>query len=160
MKILTRCSLLIALFLIVPLAQAADLYVQSVKAPILSDPSFGSPKIAEAAKGEALKELEKKGGWHKVGYKDKTGWVSRLLIGPRPPAGRVSVLEGTSENLESGARKRASAFTTAAAARGFAEDRSRVSDKYKVNFVGVERMEAVKVNDDDAMTFLLEGVAK
>lgn len=160
MKALTHWSLLIALLLIAPLAQAAVYYVQSVKAPILSDTSFGSPRLAEASKGEALKEVEKKGSWHKVIYKDKTGWVSRLLIGPRPPADRVSVLEGTSENLESGARKRASAFTTAAAARGFAEDRSRVSDKYKTNFRGVERMEAVKISDEVALSFLQEGVGK
>ena len=160
MKALTHCSLLIALLLIAPLSQAAVLYVQSVKAPILSDTSFGSPRLAEASKGEALNEVEKKGSWHKVIYKDKTGWVSRLLIGPRPPADRVSVLEGTSENLESGARKRASAFTTAAAARGFAEDRSRVSDKYKTNFRGVERMEAVKISDEVALSFLQEGVGK
>ena len=160
MKTLIHCTLFIALSFVAALAQAADYYVQSIKAPILSAPSFGSSKVAEVAKGSVLKELESKGGWYRVSYKDKTGWVSRLLIGPRPPAARVSVLEGTSENLETGARKRASAFTTAAAARGFSEDRSRVSDKYMVNFRGVERMEKVKVNDDDAMTFLLEWVGK
>lgn len=160
MKALTNCLVLVALLLIAPLAQAAVHYVQSVKAPILLNSSFGSPKLAEAAKGEELKEVEKKGSWYKVIYKDKTGWVSRFLIGPKPPADRVSVLEGTSENLESGARKRASAFTTAAAARGFAEDRSRVSDKYKTSFEGVERMEAVKVSDEMALTFLQEGVGR
>lgn len=160
MKALTHCSLLIALLCIISSAQAADIYVQSIKASILSAPSFGSSKLAEATKGDILKEVEQRGSWHKVSYKDKTGWVSRFLVGSKPPAGRISVLEGTSENLETGARKRASAFTTAAAARGFAEDRSRISDKYKVNFVGVARMEAIKVNDDEAMTFLQEGVRK
>lgn len=160
MKTLTHRSLLIVFLLIAPLAYSADLFVQSVRAPILSAPSFGSTKLAEAAKGEALKELEKKGSWHKVSYKDKTGWISRLLVSAKPPAGRVSVLEGTSENLETGARRRASAFTTAAAARGLAEDRSRVSDKYKVSFRGVERMEAVKINDDEALNFLLAGIGK
>lgn len=160
MKTFIHYLLLVAVLLVAPFAQAADIYVQSVKAPILSGPSFGSAKLAEAAKGDALKELEKKGGWHKVSYKDKTGWISRLLISAKPPAGRVSVLEGTSENLETGARKRASAFTTAAAARGLSEDRSRVSDKYRVNFKGVERMEAVKINDDEALNFLLAGIGK
>lgn len=160
MKRLTHYSLLMALLLAAPWAQAAVLYVQSIKAPILSAPSFGSSRLAEAAKGDALNEVENKGGWHKVSYKDKTGWVSRLLIGTKPPAGRISVLEGTSENLETGARKRASAFTTAAAARGFAEERSRVSDKYKVNFNKVERMEAIKISDEQAMAFLQEGVGK
>lgn len=160
MKALTHRTLLVVLLFIAPWAQAADIYVQSVKASILSAPSFGSQKLAEAAKGEALKELEKKGGWHRVSYKDKTGWVSRLLVGVKPPATRVSVLEGSSENLGTGARKRASAFTTAAAARGLAEDRSRVSDKYRVNFAGVTRMEAVKVSDEEAIAFLQAGVGQ
>ena len=149
-----------ALCWVAPWAQAADIYVQSVKAPILSAPSFGSQKVAEAVKGEALKELEKQGGWHKVSYKGKNGWVSRLLIGAKPPATRVSVLEDSGENLGAGARKRASAFTTAAAARGLAEDRSRVSDKYRVNFVGVARMEAVNVSDAEAVAFLQAGVGQ
>ena len=160
MKVFIRSIVMFALLLIAPWTQAADLYVQSVKAPILSAPSFGSAKLVEASKGDALKELEKKGGWHKVSYKNKTGWVSRLLIGTKPPVGRVSVLEGGSENLEAGARRRASAFTTAAAARGLAEDRSRVSDKYRVSFAGVARMEAVKISDEEAISFLLAGVGQ
>ena len=158
MKIFIHHSLLMALLLIAPLAQAVDLYVQSVRAPVLSAPSFGSSRLVEATKGDALKEIEKKGGWHKVSYKDKIGWVSRLLVGPKPPASRVSVLVGASEKLATGARKRASAFTTAAAARGLAEDRSRVSDKYRVNFAGVVRMEAVKISDAEAIAFLQAGV--
>lgn len=153
------CSLLIAIAY-PSMAGTADLYVQSVKAPILSAPNLGSPKVDEAKKGEQLIEVEKQGNWHKVNYKDKTGWVSKLLVGQRPPAGKVSVLESSGEKLETGARKRASAFTTAAAARGFAEERSRVSDKYKVNFAKVEQMEALRISDEDAMKFLQEGVEK
>lgn len=159
MKTFTHCLMLIAL-LFISTSHAADYYVQSVKAPILADTSFGSQKLAEASKGELLNVVEIKGSWHKVVYNNKTGWVSRLLIGTNPPAKRVSVLVGTGENLETGARRRASAFTTAAAARGFAEDRSRVSDKYKSNFQGVERMEAVTISDEVAMTFLQDGVGK
>lgn len=141
-------------------ASAADLFVQSVKAPILSAPSLGSSKVAEAVKGESLKELEKKGDWYRVAYKDITGWVSRLLVGSKPPSGKVSVLEDTEERIEKGARKRASAFTTAAAARGLAEDRARISDKYRVDFRGVELMEAVSISDEEALLFLQEGVGK
>lgn len=161
MKIFTRCSLLITPLLILPyIALATDLYVQSVKAPILSAPSLGSSKVAEAAKGESLKELEKKGDWYKVGYKEMTGWVSRLLVGSKPPSGKVSVLEETEEKIEKGARKRASAFTTAAAARGLAEDRARISDKYRVDHQGIEWMEAVKISDDEVLRFLQEGVGR
>lgn len=159
MKTLTHYFLSVTLLLLIaPWAQATDFYVQSIRAPIMSDPSFGASRLAEAVRGTILKELEKKGDWYKVSYKDKTGWVSRLLVNTKAPTGRISVLEGSGQNLESGARKRASAFTTAAAARGFAEDRSRVSDKYKINFAGVERMESVKISDEAAMAFLQEGV--
>lgn len=158
---IAHCSLLIGLLLIAPYtAHAADLYVQSVKAPILSAPSLGSSKVGEAVKGELLKEIEKKGDWFKVGYKDLTGWVSRLLVGPKPPAGKVSVLEETEERIEKGARKRASAFATAAAARGLAEERARISDKYRVDFRGVEKMEAVSISDEEALRFLQEGVGR
>lgn len=152
--------LLLIIFLFPTGTYAADLYIQSVKAAILSAPSLGSKKIAEVVKGEAVKELEKKDNWYRVGYKGKDGWVSRLLVGPRPPAAKVSLLEETGEKLEKGVRKRASAFTTAAAARGLAEERARISDKYKVDFEGVEFMERMKIGEEEALRFVEKGVGK
>ena len=158
---IAHCSLLIGLLLIMPsMAGAADLYVQSVKAPILAAPSLGSSKAAVATKGETLKEIEKKGDWYKVRYKKTDGWVSRLLVGTKPPARKVSILEETEEQVEKGARKRASAFTTAAAARGLAEERARLSDKFKVDYNGVEMMEAIRITDEEASRFIQEGVGK
>lgn len=160
------CSLLIGALLIGALqlapkgAQAADLFVQSVKAPILSGPSLGSSKVAEAAKGDLLKEVEKKGDWHKVVFKDATGWVSRLLVGPKPPSGKVSILEKADEKLETGARKRASAFTTAAAARGLTEDRARASDKFRVDYNALDIMEGITISDEEALRFIQTGVGK
>lgn len=139
---------------------AADLYVQSVKASILSSPALGSQAVAEARRGEILKELEKLDGWHKVSYKDKTGWVSKLLIGLKPPTGKVSILEETEEKIEKGARKRASAFTTAAAARGLAEQRARISDKFKVDYDGVEKMEKLDIRETEAVDFVSKGVGR
>lgn len=139
---------------------ASDLYIQSVKAGILSAPSLGSPKLADALKGEKVKEIEKKGDWYKVRYKEMDGWVSRLLVGISPPVGRISILEETEEKVEKGARKRASAFTTAAAARGLAEERARLSDRYKVDYSGVEMMEAIIITDEEALNFIRKGVGK
>ena len=161
MKKIASCSLLMGSLLSAPLtAQAADLFVQSVKAPILSAPSLGSSKVGEAAKGDMLKELGKKGDWYNVGYKNSTGWVSRLLVGPKPPSSKVSVLEQTGEKLETGARKRASAFTTSAAARGLSEDRARISDKFRVDYNALDEMEAIKISDDEALRFVNQGVGK
>lgn len=139
-------------------AYAADLFIQSVKARILAEPSFGASMVAEAQKGERLSELEKKGNWFKVSYRDKTGWVSRLIVSPNPPAGKISIFEDSGETLESGARRRASAFTTAAAARGLAEERARISDKYRVDYQGLKAMEALKISEEEALAFLQAGV--
>ncbi|OGV97613.1 MAG: hypothetical protein A3I04_03585 [Nitrospinae bacterium RIFCSPLOWO2_02_FULL_39_110] len=161
MKKFVSCLFVVSLLLVVPsLVSAADLFVQSVKAPIFSAPSLGSQKIAEAVRGEMLKELEKKGDWYKVSYKDKVGWVSRLLVGTTQPMGKVLLAEEGGEKLEKGARKRASAFTTAAAARGLAEERARLSDKYKVDYKSVEAMETMKISDDEVSKFHEEGVGK
>ncbi len=159
-KIAFSLVLMCSMYITAYNAYAADLYVQSVKAPILSAPSLGSSKVAEAAKGDLLKELEKKGDWYNVGYKNSTGWVSRLLVGPKPPKGKVSVLEETEEKLETGARKRASAFTTAAAARGLAEERARISDKFRVDYNALDVMEGVKISDEEALRFVQTGVGR
>jgi len=160
MKAIIHSSTLIVLMLFASSASAIAFYVQSVKAPIMSKPSFSATKLTEAKKGDTVSQLEVKGYWRKVNYKGKVGWISKLLVSTRKPAGRISVLERSGENLQTGARRRASQFTTAAAARGFAEDRARVSDKYKINFAGVEKMESIKISDEVAMAFLLEGVSK
>jgi len=139
---------------------AGDLYVQSIKARILSSPSLGSQIVVEANRGEVLKELEKEGNWFKVSYKESTGWVSRLLVGPKPPSGKVSVLEETEEKLEKGSRRRASAFATAAAARGLAEERARISDQLKVDYDGLEWMEKINISDEKAAMFIIKGVGK
>lgn len=160
-KNLLSSMLLINLLLIVPsTGLAGDLYVQSVKARLLSLPSLGSQVVAEAQRGEVLKELEKKGNWFKVNYRATTGWVSRFLVGSRPPSGKVSILEETGEELEKGSRRRASAFATAAAARGLAEERARISDKLKVDYEGLEWMESISISDEDAGMFLKKGVER
>src|SRR3989338_4634560 len=159
-KKIINCSLIIGLLLSVPFAHAADLYVQSVRAPIFLEPTLGSKRLTESVKGELLKEMDKKGDWYQVDYKGVNGWISRLLVSTKPPLGKVSILEETEEMLEKGARKRASAFATAAAARGLAEERARISDKYKVDYEGVEWMEALKIADEEASKFLQEGVER
>lgn len=159
-KLLT-VVLLIFLLLIVPAGVfAGNLYVQSIKAAILSTPSLGSQVVAEAKRGEVLNSIEKKGTWFKVMYKEKTGWVSMLLVGEKPPKGKVSILEKTEEKLEKGSRRRASAFATAAAARGLAEERARISDKFKVDYNGLEWMEEINISEEEAALFIKEGVAE
>ncbi len=148
---------LILLFILSPMyLYGAEVYVQSLKAPILSEPKMGSKEVATAKKGDSLEILQKTQGWYRVKYKDVTGWVWQPLVDTGPPKGKVSILEETGQKLEEGARKRASAYVTAAAARGLMEERSRLNTLYRVNFDDLEWMEKIKVEDDKALRFLEE----
>lgn len=155
-----KLSLVISLILMYSPVYAADLFVQSVKTKIHSQPTLGATTVAEAQKGEKLVELEKKEGWFKVRYKDKIGWVSRLVVNPKPPSKTISVFEDSKNDLKSGARKRASAFATGAAARGLTGDRKRISDKYRMDYENLEALEALNISDEEALDFLQEGVGR
>lgn len=135
---------------------AGTLYVQGVKAVLYSEPRLGADRVAEVNRGDRLAELETVPGWYKVSIGQKSGWISRLAVGANAKSGSGSLLATEGEELESGARRRASSFTTAAAARGLAEDRARVSQKYRVNYAGVAEMEQGTVTTEEALAFLQE----
>lgn len=137
-------------------AEEKVLYVQSIKAPVLEEPIFGAKEIAKARRGEALQLIEKKDRWFRIRYKDLTGWVSALFVDTKPPAKRISVLEGSEKELKGGARRRASAFVTAAAARGLMEERARLSDRYRIDPEGVKWVESIVITDEEALRFLEE----
>ncbi len=155
-----RILISLCLVLLPEIVLSAELYVQSIKAPILSEPLLGAKELAVAKRGEILKLIERKGEWYKVLYREVTGWVSRLLVDTRPPSGRISVMEKTEEELEGGARRRASAFVTAAAARGLMEEKARLSDRYRIDPEGVEWIESIVIKDEEALRFLEEGMRR
>jgi hypothetical protein len=102
-------------------------YVQSLKASLLAQPRFGAEVLVEVERGAALPVLQQQHDWYQVGPEDQQGWIYRLQVASQPPAEKVSLLTGAGNDLASGARRRASSFTTSAAARGLAEDRLRMS---------------------------------
>jgi hypothetical protein len=111
--------------------------------------------VAEAKRGDLLNGSEELKGWYHVTFAGKSGWVSRLLLGTKPPTAVVSVLDDNSDDeLEGGARRRASNFTTAAAARGLSEERARLNQKFMVDYSGLAWMERNKVTQDEAIAFV------
>lgn len=132
------------------------LYVQSLKAPLLSEPKLGSKELASVKKGESLKVIEKREGWFKVEYKNTQGWVSSLLLSNQEPMGKVSVFE-EDKSLKETARRRASSYTTAAAARGLLEDRARVSQKYMLDLSSIKWLEGIKIEEEEVLKFSEEG---
>lgn len=134
------------------------LYVQSTKATIYADASFQAAVIDTANKGDEVLALESRGTWHKVSFKEKSGWVSSLLLAPQPPQGKITVInEQESPAQNDSARRRVSTTSSAAAARGLRSDeRGRVSDEGKANYPALEKVERTTVNENEVREFQRE----
>ncbi|MDT8317763.1 MAG: SH3 domain-containing protein [bacterium] len=144
---------------------AAQLYVKSMRAKVLSKPSLKSKIVGIAKRGAIVEEVKKQGKWIEVKYKTtkgwKKGWVSKYLLSTRPPMKRVSLL-ARGENLQKTSRRRASAFTSVAAARGLTDyDRARRGRKgYDVDFAALDRMDKINISEDEALKFIEQGVSR
>lgn len=152
-----RSFLIVAVLLLssASIATAADLYALGAKVAILAEPKLGAAKVTEAKRGDLLSGSEEQKGWYHVTFAGKSGWVSRLLVGNKPPTAVVSVLDdNNADDLERGARRRASNFTTAAAARGLSEERTRLNQKYLVDYSGLAWMERHGVTQEEATQFV------
>ncbi|NCO51085.1 MAG: hypothetical protein GW875_03185 [Deltaproteobacteria bacterium] len=136
-------------------ALADEVFVQSQRASILTAPRFGAPALVDVRQGERLVSEGKEKGWYKVSYANQHGWIFGFLVGPQAPEGVVSLLDkADTQQFAEGARRRASGFTTAAAARGLQDDRRRVSQKYQLDYDGVEWMEQISIRSEDALIFM------
>ncbi len=147
---------IISLSLFTGVVRAQDTYyVQSLKAKILSEPSFKGKTIAEAVKGARLVSSGREGNWVKVVLPQKEGYISSLLVTKYPPLEKTSVIKGDETDIKQSVRRRASTYTSAAAARGLAQDdRRRVSTEDKTDYGGLEKMEAVAISSEEVSRFM------
>lgn len=133
-------------------------YVQSVKAKVLSSPSFKARLLGEASRGTRLNSISKEGSWVKVKYYGKDGYVAAILLAPSPPMEKHSVIKAGDTEFLQGVRRRASTYTSAAAARGLAaDDRRRLSGEDKLDYDGLERIEKYTVSDAELAKFMKGG---
>ncbi len=144
-------------------AAAADdtLYVQSVKAAILAKPAFDAATVAEVARGDQVKSVDRQDGWVEVELGEQRGWMPKLILSSRPPLSGGSVFTGKAQVLEQKARLRASNATTAGAARGLnADERRRAADEGMANYMALEQMEEITTDPADAIAFVRKGVGR
>lgn len=135
-------------------ALAESGYIQARQAELFVEPSLKAAVVTVIHKGDAVVIEQQQGRWLKVKFGDNTGWVSKLLVGNAPPRDKVTVLEGDGQALEQTARRRASATSAAAAARGLrGEERARQSDGGVVDFNALQKMEGSAVSEDEALKF-------
>lgn len=132
-------------------------YVRSAKAPLLNKPAIGSTTLLNLPRGTPVTHIMEDGIWYKVTYKDQTGWLCKLMTGATPPSSIQGQPGAELEKISGSARKRPSAFTTTAAARGLMDKRKRFASKYKLDFSALEKIEAVKIADDEIDDFLRIG---
>lgn len=129
-------------------------YVLSVKAKVMTGPAFKSPVAGEVARGHKFISSGRQGGWVKVKYKDKEGYVSSLLLSTHPPLEKTVLIKGDDAEIKQGVRRRASSYTSAAAARGLAaDDRRRLSSEGTVDYSALEKVEAFTVSSEEVMKF-------
>lgn len=145
---------LVLSLLCINLALAETAYIKARQAKIYIEPSAKSDLVTSAQKGDAVEIIEQQGRWLKVSFDQHHGWVSSMLVGKTPPGDKVTVLDDA-DSLEQTARRRSSASTSAAAARGLrSDDRARQSDDEVADFGAVRQMESMGVTEDEAIEFV------
>lgn len=129
-------------------------YVQSVNASVRSEPSFGSKVIAKVAKGQTLTSISKQGSWIKIKIDGQEGYISSLLVSSQPPLQKQTVIKAEDEEIKPAARRRASSYTSAAAARGLAnEDKQREGIEETSDYKALDKMESLKVTPEEVTKF-------
>ncbi len=150
---------LILLFLVLavrgyPLYAQQVYYVQSMKAKVMSAPSFKSRQVGEVTKGFQFTVLGREGSWLKVKLGPSVGYVPALILASTPPREKQGLIKGEESALQHNIRRRASTYTSAAAARGLtAEDRRRLSKKEKADFTSLDKIEAIVIPTEEVVKF-------
>ncbi|MBA4367390.1 MAG: hypothetical protein C0403_07090 [Desulfobacterium sp.] len=157
-------GLLLAIFFFLiqtPLSGAEKnkvMYIHSAKAPVYSRPNIQSEKIMELKTGMEIIILEEKGFWYQMTYNEIPGWIFKLMVRDTPPKEFYEIDVNQLAELESKARKRPSAYTTTASARGLKTKRDRFASQYKNDYNALEKMESMVISREDADKFITDGM--
>ncbi len=149
---LTSAALFLSL--LITTAQAASLmYVNSKKVNIYQQADYKSPVVTELKKGDELQVIQQGDKWIKVKNASVSGWVPGYsLTDNRPSEEKVSIFNRI-KNFFGGnkSRSRVSTISTAGGIRGLSEEEGEASGKK--DFQEVEKMEQIKVTDEDVEKF-------
>lgn len=152
-----RAFVMIAALVLLPgIASAKDLFVQSVKAKIMSEPNFKAQVIDTVSRGDKLEQVEAKDGWFKVKAGAASGWVNHLAVADSAPLDKVTVVTADAADLQDKSRKRSSAITSAAAARGLSDaERKRMSEVGQADYRAMAQLEetAAGISDREIRDF-------
>jgi hypothetical protein len=134
------------------------MYIHSAKAPVYTQPNIQSEKIMELKTGMEIMILEEKGFWYQMTYQEIPGWIFKLMVRDTPPKETRKIDVTQLAELESKARKRPSAYTTTASARGLKTKRDRFASQYKNDYNALEKMESMVISREEADKFITDGM--
>lgn len=133
--------------------QADSAYIKSYRTNLL-ETAGGKKTPIVLKRGTRVDTVKKQGLWVFIRTEKNSGWVHKLVLSNKKPLRRISLLR-KKVNISHKARKRASTFTSAAAARGFLDSGHNVlKDLGEPDFVALAEVETVTVDPDEATRFL------
>ncbi|HAR63969.1 MAG: hypothetical protein DKM50_12995 [Candidatus Margulisiibacteriota bacterium] len=136
--------------------KAKKVYVFSKNAQLLQEQSSKSKVLSDLTKGQELQVIEIKDMWIKVSYDSKTGWINKYLVSESMPSKEKADVESMKINLKKEARRRASAYSTAASTRGLVDGKS-TTRSVNADLEAVMKMEDQKVSPNEVKNFIKEG---
>ncbi|MBT4286561.1 MAG: hypothetical protein HOD92_04430 [Deltaproteobacteria bacterium] len=114
----------------------------------------GNEKMELLKRGFQVEVLDTVKNWKKIEFNGKTGWVHKLALSKKVPRQRISLLT-KKVNISLKARKRASSFTSAAAARGLMDsEKSNLAILGAPNFMALFEMMALAVQIEAATLYV------
>lgn len=114
----------------------------------------GKVKLDLLKRGFQVEEVGSQKSWKKIRFNGISGWVHKFALSKKAPRKRISLLL-KKVNISSKARKRASSFTSAAAARGLLDsEKSNLALLGEPDFVALSEMISLAVQTEEATLFV------
>lgn len=137
-------------------AQEDQMYVQAKMAGVFDAPKVTAKIICELKKGTPITVIEKNVMWYKIVTDKNEGWISKYLVTKTDPNSNQDPVKIKKINLKKHARKRASAYSSASAARGL-KDGVSITGDVKTDIEAVSKMEERNVSEKEVKEFIKEG---
>lgn len=136
-------------------ANANTLYVKGLWANMMESPDAKSTKIFQVPRSSAVEVSKEIDVWSEITFQGKKGYVPTLALTPTIPQAVTSVLNSSDIDISTKSRKRASQFTSAAAARGLKESTYDFSkSQYEADFKALAKMESFRVKQQKGWAFI------
>lgn len=159
---MSQVFLLTALF-VSTITHSETLYISSLKAKILKEPSAQSQTLEEVSRGESIEVKKIEGSWIHVTYKSKTGWISKLFTTKNPPLKNSDINNTKLLDIDKISRVRVN-YENKSAARGLTDsapkaNRNELENNQKIS-EAVTHIEKQEVKKEDIQKFQKEGKLK